>query len=159
MTLTEVTPKGKRKSVKQYFCYQCRGRFAYGARGNPEALVVETEHKCEKCSSALVKRKGRYGEFLACSGYPKCKNILKIDKAGNPVVMETKAVQVTNQCCPKCGSVMIVRAKGEEKFLGCSRYPSCRTTSKWQEGIQIIDELSAEEVKKRYKQVKKKKKT
>lgn len=159
LTLTEVTPKGKRKPVKQYFCYQCRGRFAYGTRGKAEPLVVETEHKCDKCGSVLVKRKGRYGEFLACSGYPKCKNIMKIDQAGNPVAAAPKVVQVTNQCCAKCGSVMIVRAKGEEKFLGCSRYPTCRSTSKWQDGIQIIDELAPDEVKKRYKLVKKKKKS
>lgn len=154
----EVTPKGKRKAVKQYHCYTCRGKFVVGKKGVPEPLVVETEHACEKCGSSMLKRKGRYGEFLACSGYPKCKHIMKIDKEGNPVAAEPAVVQVTNQCCGKCGSVMVVRSKKDEKFLGCSRYPKCRTTAKWQEDAQIIDELPFAEVQKRYKQVKKRKK-
>ena len=154
----QVTPKGKRKAVKQYHCYQCRSKFGVGAKGKPEPLAVETEHACEKCGKPMLKRKGRYGEFLACSGYPKCKHLLNIDKEGNPVASEPKVVQVSNQCCPKCGSVMVVRSKQDEKFLGCSRYPRCRTTGKWQEGVQVIDELPFAEVQKRYKQVKKKKK-
>ena len=154
----QVTPKGKRKAVKQYHCYQCRSKFGVGAKGKPEPLAVETEHACEKCGKPMLKRKGRYGEFLACSGYPACKHLLNIDQDGNPVASEPKVVQVSNQCCPKCGSVMVVRTKKDEKFLGCSRYPRCRTTGKWQEGVQVIDELPFAEVQKRYKQVKKKKK-
>ncbi|HEU4962462.1 MAG TPA: type I DNA topoisomerase [Bacilli bacterium] len=156
--LCEVTPKGKRKAVKQYHCYQCRGKFGYGRGGKPESLVTETEHRCEKCEQPMLKRKGPYGYFLACSGYPKCKHIMKIDKEGNPVSAEPKNVQVTNQCCPKCGSVMILREKGEEKFLGCSRFPRCRSIGKWSPDVQVIDELPFAEVKKRYKQVKKRKK-
>jgi DNA topoisomerase-1 len=157
LVLCEVTPKGKRKPVKQYFCYQCRGKFAYGKRGKPEPLAVETEHACEKCGAVMVRRKGPYGEFLACSGYPKCKHVMKLDQEGNPVAAGPKWVQVTNQCCPKCGAVMVVRTKGEEKFLGCSRYPRCRSTTKWQEDLQVIDELPSAEVQKRYKQVRKQK--
>lgn len=154
----EVTPKGKRKAVKQYHCYHCRGKFAYGKKGVPEPLVTETEHSCEKCGKPMLKRKGPYGFFLACSGYPSCKHLMKLDKEGNPVAAEPKVVQVTNQCCPKCGSVMILRAKGEEKFLGCSRFPRCRTTGKWSPDAHVIDEMPFAEVKKKYKQVKKKKK-
>lgn len=153
----QVTPKGRKKAEKQYHCYHCRNKFAYGTRGKPEPLVVETEHRCEKCNAPMVKRKGRYGEFLACSGYPKCKHLLGLDKQGNIKEAAPKTVQVTNQCCPKCGSVMVVRSKGEEKFLGCSRYPRCRTTSKWADTVQIIDDLSLADVQKKYKQVKKKK--
>lgn len=166
--LCEVTPRGKRKAVKQYHCYSCRAKFAYGKRGVPEPLAVETEHKCEKCGSAMLKRKGRYGEFLACSGYPKCKHLIGLDKDGNRKTASestagdgTKKVQVTNQCCAKCGSVMVLREKlgGGEKFLGCSRFPKCRSTAQWQEGMQVIDELPYAEVQKRYKQVKKRKST
>ncbi|MGZ4032737.1 MAG: type I DNA topoisomerase [Tumebacillaceae bacterium] len=150
-----VTPKGKKKAVKQYHCYQCRSKYGVGKKGQPEPLVVPTEHVCEKCGMPMVKRKGRYGEFLACSGYPKCEHIMNLNKEGQPVESAPKMVEVTNQCCPKCGSVMVARAKGAEKFLGCSRYPRCRTTGKWQDGIQVIDTLSFADVKKRYKQVKK----
>jgi DNA topoisomerase-1 len=158
--LCEVTPKGKRKVVKQYHCYQCRAKFGYGKRGMPEPLAVETEHTCEQCGSPMLKRKGRYGEFLACSGYPKCKHVLGLDKDGNVKSSASgeggKKVQVTNLCCSKCGSVMVVRTKsdGGEKFLGCSRFPKCRSTAQWKEGIQVIDELPYAEVQKRYKQVK-----
>lgn len=155
--LCDVTPKGKRKAVKQYHCYQCRAKFAYGKGGKPEPLAVETEHSCEKCGKQMVLRKGKYGEFLACSGYPQCKHVQKVDKEGNPMANVPKLVQVTNQCCSKCGSVMVLREGKGEKFLGCSGYPRCRTTGKWSESVQVIDELEFADVKKRYKQVKKKK--
>ncbi|TCP51835.1 DNA topoisomerase-1 [Tumebacillus sp. BK434] len=156
--LCDVTPKGRKKAVKQYHCYQCRAKFSYGKGGTPEPLAVETEHACEQCGQPMVLRKGRYGEFLACSGYPKCKQIMKVDKQGNPVASAPKLVQVTNLCCAKCGSVMVAREGKGEKFLGCSGYPRCRSTAKWSESVQVIDELEFAEVKKRYKQVKKKKK-
>jgi DNA topoisomerase-1 len=154
--LCDVTPTGRKKAVKQYHCYQCRAKFGYGKGGKPEPLAVQTEHVCEKCGQPMVLRKGRYGEFLACSGYPKCKHVLKTDQEGNPVDRGPKLVQVTNQCCAKCGSVMVVREAKGDKFLGCSRYPRCRTTGKWTESVQVIEELEFAEVQKRYKQVKKK---
>ena len=76
----------------------------------------ETGETCPECGSPLVIRKGKYGEFVACSNYPKCKYIKKEQK-------ETKEI-----CkCPKCGGTIIERTTKKGKtFYGCSNYPKCK---------------------------------
>lgn len=72
-----------------------------------------TEVKCEKCGKFMVIKHGRFGDFLACPGYPDCKN--------------TKAiVEELNVKCPKCdGKVLVKKSKKGRKFFGCSNYPDC----------------------------------
>ena len=69
---------------------------------------------CENCGRNMVVKTGRYGKFLACPGFPECKNT-------KPIVEEIDVI------CPKCekGSVVIRRSKRGRKFYGCSRYPDC----------------------------------
>lgn len=79
----------------------------------------ETGETCPVCGSPLVERNGKYGKFVACSSYPKCRYVKKEEKA--PVkVAEGKT-------CPKCGSPLVYR-KGRDgnEFLGCSSFPKCR---------------------------------
>jgi DNA topoisomerase I len=84
-----------------------------------------TEFACEKCGQPMVIKWGRRGEFLACRGYPECKNTRNFtrDEQGNirPVEPET-----TDEKCEKCGRPMQVRFGRYGKFLGCSGYPECR---------------------------------
>lgn len=69
-----------------------------------------TDFKCEKCGRPMVKKFGRYGEFLACSGWPECKN--------------AKPFPVGK--CPKCKEGNIIKKKGKKRtFYGCDRYPEC----------------------------------
>jgi DNA topoisomerase-1 len=70
-----------------------------------------TDQVCEKCGKPLVKKLGRFGYFLACSGFPECRNAKSIPLAK----------------CPKCGGDVIARkTKGRSKeFYGCSNYPQC----------------------------------
>lgn len=73
----------------------------------------ETDVICEKCGRNMVVKVGRYGKFLACPGYPECKNIKKI-------------VNDTGAACPKCGGKIIERkSKKGRVFYGCSEYPKC----------------------------------
>ncbi len=73
----------------------------------------ETDEICDKCGRPMVVKYGRYGRFIACSGYPECKNIKKI-------VTETGAI------CPKCGGKIIERKTRRGRvFYGCSEYPKC----------------------------------
>jgi DNA topoisomerase I, bacterial len=73
----------------------------------------ETDEVCDKCGKPMVYKYGRYGRFLACSGYPDCKNIKK-------VLNETGAI------CPKCGGKVIQRkSKRGRVFFGCGEYPKC----------------------------------
>ena len=71
----------------------------------------ETEYVCEKCGRKMVKKLGKYGAFLACSGFPECKN-------AKPIPLGK---------CPKCETGFIVQKKGKKGrvFFGCSNYPAC----------------------------------
>ena len=80
----------------------------------------ETEYVCEKCGRNMVIKTGRFGKFIACPGYPECKNIRKI-------------VKETAGDCPKCGAKIIERkTKRGRIFYGCSSYPNCDFSS-WDE--------------------------
>lgn len=73
----------------------------------------QTDVKCEKCGANMIIKVGRFGKFLACPNYPKCKNT-------KPFVVNTEGN------CPKCGS-QVIRKKSKRgyKFYGCSNYPEC----------------------------------
>ena len=87
---------------------------------------VETDIVCPTCGRKMLLREGRYGRFLGCSGYPKCKTVLNED--GSARDENSAEGEVTDQKCPKCGKPMVVRTSKFGKFLGCSGYPKCKTT-------------------------------
>lgn len=99
--------------------------------------AIETEYKCDKCGAAMVIREGRFGKFLACSAYPKCKNTKQIDENGNikekvePVIVESDVV------CDKCGAKMVIKESARGKFLACPNYPKCRNTKEYGEEVQL----------------------
>lgn len=79
----------------------------------------ETEEICEKCGRKMVVKSGRYGKFLACPGFPECRNTRPL--------MQTIGVP-----CPQCGAEVVVRKSKKGKvFYGCSRFPECDWVS-WQ---------------------------
>ncbi len=80
---------------------------------------------CPKCGSELLLRSGRFGQFIACSGFPKCKYTEQCDEEGNPV---EKKEQTAEDKCEKCGSDMIVKNGRNGEFLACSNYPECKNT-------------------------------
>ena len=82
----------------------------------------ETDIVCEKCGKKMVVKVGRYGKFIACPGYPECKNVKKyVEEAGTT--------------CPKCGgNVIIKHTKKGKVFYGCSNYPNCDFVS-WYEPV------------------------
>ncbi|MBQ7288093.1 MAG: type I DNA topoisomerase [Clostridia bacterium] len=74
---------------------------------------VESDIKCELCGRTMVIKNGRFGKFLACPGYPECKNT-------KPIVVETKGE------CPKCGAkVLQKKSKTGHKYFGCEHNPKC----------------------------------
>jgi len=86
-----------------------------------------SEHKCHVCGKPMVHKNGRFGPFLGCSGYPDCKTILNIDKDGN-VLPPKPPPEPTGIKCYKCkDGELVVRASKRGPFLGCSRFPKCRT--------------------------------
>ncbi len=75
-----------------------------------------TDEKCEICGKPMAIKQGRFGEFLACSGYPECKNT-------KPIIFKTGVT------CPECGNELIERRSRKGRtFYGCSGYPECKFT-------------------------------
>ena len=83
-------------------------------------VAIPTGEDCPQCGSELLLRKGRYGEFIACSNFPKCKYTRNID--GD----EPEQPEATDEVCDKCGSPMVVKNGRRGKFLACSAYPKCK---------------------------------
>lgn len=86
-----------------------------------------TDEVCEKCGKPMIVKMGRYGKFLACSGFPECRNIKSIAKEEN---QKAVAAEPTNEVCEKCGSPMVKRVGRYGPFLSCSAYPKCKNIKK-----------------------------
>lgn len=97
------------------------------AENTVKKVVIEdevTDVLCDKCGRNMVKKHSRYGVFLACPGYPECKNTKSI-------------IQKLNIPCPKCGGEINVRKSKKGKvFYGCSKYPECDFIS-WDEPSNV----------------------
>ena len=90
---------------------------------NIKGTSEPTDIICEKCGKPMVIKMGRFGKFLACSGYPECKNTKEIPKE-NP---EGGAqADETDEICEKCGKPMVIKTGRYGKFLSCSGYPECK---------------------------------
>ena len=92
-----------------------------------KAMEEPTDEVCDKCGKPMVIKWGRYGKFMACSGYPECKNTRQIaggEGEGAPEVHE----DVASAVCPKDGQPMVLKKGRFGPFLACSRYPECKET-------------------------------
>jgi DNA topoisomerase-1 len=89
---------------------------------------------CDKCGAPMVIKTGRYGPFLACSAFPKCRNIksLKEKKAAKPLPEKFQYLiaEHANKVCEKCGAPMAVKAGRYGPFLACTAFPKCRNLQK-----------------------------
>ena len=99
-------------------------------------------HTCPRCEAAMVYRWSKAGRFLACTGYPRCKGTLNVDRAGVPVVPRT-----TEHQCEQCGEAMLVRQSRSGTFLGCSGYPECRNTVPCNEDGEPLRLVTEDELK------------
>jgi DNA topoisomerase-1 len=81
------------------------------------AAPVFSEEKCDKCGNPMLIKDGRYGKYLACSGYPSCKNIQPLVKPKG-----------TGVGCPECGEGELTEKKSRygKMFYSCNRYPQCK---------------------------------
>ncbi|MDD7514872.1 MAG: type I DNA topoisomerase [Campylobacter lanienae] len=89
--------------------------------------------KCPDCGGELVKRKGRFGEFIACLNFPKCKYTKNL---ANSNKFEKKEPSKIGIQCPDCGGELVERISKKGKFYGCANYPKCNFLSKYK---PIID--------------------
>ena len=138
----EVTPS-------EYECPQCGKQLVYRFGKNGRFLSCSTypqctfacpcdqdgkmaeekvsEHACPACGKPMVHKNGRFGPFLGCSDYPECKTTLKLDKQGN-VLPPKPPAERTGIKCHKCkDGELVIRQSKKGPFMGCSRFPKCRT--------------------------------
>jgi len=108
---------------------------ALAVPGKVKPEDIPTESTCEKCGKPMVIRWGRHGRFMACSGFPECKNAKPLDgekPAAEPVVTDEK--------CPKCSSPMVLKSGRFGKFYACSAYPECKTTKPVATGVKCPED-------------------
>lgn len=98
-------------------------------------ITETTDEICEKCGKPMIVKLGRFGKFLACSGFPECKTTKALKQEPQPIGMK----------CPKCkdGDVIIRYTKRKKIFYGCSRYPDCDYAS-WTDPRKEKEEIKEE---------------
>lgn len=84
-----------------------------------QKMHEKTGQSCPKCGGELVKKNSRYGEFIACNNYPKCKYVKQTENANDGANQEL---------CEKCGGEMVQKFSRNGAFLACSNYPECKNT-------------------------------
>ncbi len=84
-----------------------------------QKMHEKTGQSCPKCGGELVKKNSRYGEFIACNNYPKCKYVKQTENANN---------EATQELCEKCGGEMVQKFSRNGAFLACNNYPECKNT-------------------------------
>jgi DNA topoisomerase-1 len=110
----------------------CKNTKEFLKKESGEIAVVEEkpiEETCDKCGAPMAVKTGRFGKFLACSNYPKCKTTQKIGAAGGAKGEKAKA-EPTGENCDKCGAPLVYRKGRFGPFIACSNYPKCRYTKK-----------------------------
>ncbi len=94
---------------------------------NIKAQPAPNGETCPDCGSPLLLRFNRYGKFLGCSAYPKCKHVQRL--AGDGTARASRpAPEPTDEKCDKCGAPMVIRTGKRGRFMACSAWPACRNT-------------------------------
>lgn len=102
-----------------------------------KSQVEETDEVCEKCEQPMIIKWGRFGKFMACTGYPECKNTKNLGDDSKPGEATTDEVEGN---CDKCESTLIMKMGRFGKFIACSNYPECKFTKPVSLGISCPEE-------------------
>lgn len=112
--------KADYQQVLKDFYYPFMDKIEAGKKNIISQKVHEkTGESCPKCGGELVKKNSRYGEFIACNNYPKCKYIKQTENAND---------EAEQELCEKCGGEMVQKFSRNGAFLACSNYPECKNT-------------------------------
>ncbi|WP_121054153.1 type I DNA topoisomerase [Helicobacter pylori] len=112
--------KADYQQVLKDFYYPFMDKIEAGKKNIISQKVHEkTGQSCPKCGGELVKKNSRYGEFIACNNYPKCKYIKQTENANDGAKQEL---------CEKCGGEMVQKFSRNGAFLACNNYPECKNT-------------------------------
>ena len=122
-----------------------------------QKVATPIGEKCPECGGELLLRKGRYGEFIACGNFPKCKysrNIAKAEQGtqeGEVAAKPKKELKKIDVPCPKCGGDVVERFSRRGKFYGCANYPKCDFVSNYEPVAEKCDECGGDMIKKELK--------
>ncbi|GAA7229586.1 type I DNA topoisomerase [Helicobacter pylori] len=112
--------KADYQQVLKDFYYPFMDKIEAGKKNIISQKVHEkTGESCPKCGGELVKKNSRYGEFVACNNYPKCKYVKQTENANDGAKQES---------CEKCGGEMVQKFSRNGAFLACNNYPECKNT-------------------------------
>ncbi len=112
--------KADYQQVLKDFYYPFMDKIEAGKKNIISQKVHEkTGQSCPKCGGELVKKNSRYGEFIACNNYPKCKYVKQTENANDGAKQES---------CEKCGGEMVQKFSRNGAFLACNNYPKCKNT-------------------------------
>ncbi|MCQ2660135.1 type I DNA topoisomerase [Helicobacter pylori] len=112
--------KADYQQVLKDFYYPFMDKIEAGKKNIISQKVYEkTGQSCPKCGGELVKKNSRYGEFIACNNYPKCKYIKQTENAHD---------EAKQELCEKCGGEMVQKFSRNGAFLACNNYPECKNT-------------------------------
>ncbi|WQV01171.1 type I DNA topoisomerase [Helicobacter pylori] len=112
--------KADYQQVLKDFYYPFMDKIEAGKKNIISQKVHEkTGQSCPKCGGELVKKNSRYGEFIACNNYPKCKYVKQVGNAND---------EATQELCEKCGGEMVQKFSRNGAFLACNNYPECKNT-------------------------------
>ncbi|WQZ63290.1 type I DNA topoisomerase [Helicobacter pylori] len=112
--------KADYQQVLKDFYYPFMDKIEAGKKNIISQKVHEkTGQSCPKCGGELVKKNSRYGEFIACNNYPKCKYVKQTETANN---------EAKQELCEKCGGEMVQKFSRNGAFLACNNYPECKNT-------------------------------
>ncbi len=100
---------------------------------------------CENCGRPMVLKKGRFGQFMACTGYPECKTTKQLGEAQKP-----KDVPL-DEPCPSCGSILVKKYGRYGEFVACSNYPTCKYVKQKTIGVKCPNCSEGEVVERRSK--------
>ena len=109
-----------------------------------KAQIEETDEVCEKCDQPMIIKWGRFGKFMACTGYPECKNTKDLGGKGDSED-GVKDDEVEGNC-DKCDSPLIMKRGRFGKFIACSNYPECKFTKAIGLGIACPEEACVGEI-------------
>ncbi|MCP4590008.1 MAG: type I DNA topoisomerase [bacterium] len=125
--------------------------FAWTRTGKPVVEVLpEDTLSCPDCGEEMTMKRGRFGPFFSCSGYPKCKRSVNLRGEAKkqaeiqmPAPEKPKPIPTEIECT-ECGGKMLIRTGRSGQFLGCGNFPKCKTTQPLPNGMTIPAETTAE---------------
>ncbi len=104
---------------------------------NDKPADEATDEICENCGSPMVIKAGRFGRFVACTGYPKCRTThpVRVESDGEGAEGRLSADRETDEVCDQCGRPMVIKTGRYGEFIACSDYPKCKNTRPMKIGV------------------------